>query len=161
MNTSLPTVNNISELDLTSDADALTVAFASLDGDCVDQHFGSSLGFYVFHVSLDDDYLITFKHFQEEKKDGNEDKLKPKLAWLYGCDLVYCGSIGGSATRQLITIGVHPIKVKEGPEIEELIQKLKNDLSQRNNPLLERILQNKQNKQKNRFDEMLEEEWDS
>ncbi len=106
----------------------LIVAFASLEGDMVDQHFGSSQGFYVYDVSQDEANLLIQKKFAREAKDGNEDKLKPKLSWLVGCDLVYCGSIGGSATRQLISLGITPKKVTGGPDVEELIEELQSQL---------------------------------
>lgn len=138
----------------------LVVAFASLDGDCVDQHFGSSQGFYVYYVNRDNSQLIAHRAFAKELKDGNEDKLKAKMAWLVGCDLVYCGSIGGSATKQLIALGATPLKVKEGPDIEELIEQLQTDLSSATiPPQLQRILTNKQPKNEDRFAAM-DDEWD-
>ena len=96
---------------------SLLVAYASVDGEIVDQHFGSAQGFFVYSVDANGAELVANKPFPKELKDGNEDKLKPKLKWLVGCDMVYCGSIGGSATKQLVSIGVHPVVVKEGPDI--------------------------------------------
>lgn len=107
----------------------LVVAFASLEGDMVDQHFGSSQAFYVYDVSDSKAELLTHKRFAKALKDGNEDKLIPKLKWLVGCDIVYCGSIGGSATRQLISLGVTPKKVSGGPDVDELIGELQKGLS--------------------------------
>lgn len=106
----------------------LIVAFASHEGDIVDQHFGSALGFYVYDIHADKADLLANKIFSREARDGNEDKLKPKLAWLVGCDLVYCGSIGGSATRQLISLGITPVKVEGGPEVAELIAAIQTQL---------------------------------
>lgn len=138
----------------------LVVAFASLDGDCVDQHFGSSQGFYVYCVNRYRSRLIASRAFAKELKDGNEDKLKAKMTWLAGCDLVYCGSIGGSATKQLIALGATPLKVKEGPDVEELIEQLQADLASTTiPPQLQRILNNKQPKNEDRFAAM-DDEWD-
>jgi len=109
-------------------ANNLLVAFASLEGDMVDQHFGSAQGFYVYDVHANSAQLLTSKKFGYEKKDGNEDKLKPKLRWLVGSDIVYCGSIGGSATRQLVSLGITPLKVTGGPDVEELIDELQKQL---------------------------------
>ena len=113
-------VNSVA--DVAVDESLLMVAFASSDGESVNQHFGSSQGFHVFGVRGNEATLMAIKTFPKEKKDGNEDKLKPKLSWLHGCDLVYCGSVGGSATKQLVMLGAHPIVVKGGPEIEEIIE---------------------------------------
>lgn len=138
----------------------LKVAFASSDGETVNQHFGSSRGFYVYGISDKEKILITSKEFPKEKKDGNEDKLKPKLTWLVGCDLVYCGSVGGSATKQLIALGAHPAVVKGGPEIEEIIEELQAELNGTPSPMLDRIIQQKKPRNDDRFDAMTEEGWD-
>ncbi len=149
-----------SVMDISAPEQLIKVAFASLDGDCVDQHFGSAQGFYVYGVDKESSALLAEKHFQKENQDGNEDKLKPKLKWLAGCDLVYCGSIGGSATRQLVSLGVHPIKVKEGPDIEELIEELQSDIKTGQSPLIQRIIVNKSSKNEDRFDDMAEDDWE-
>lgn len=151
---------------ITSVADAagdnrlLMVAFATSDGECVNQHFGSSRGFHVFGINGETASLLATKSFQQEKQDGNEDKLKPKLAWLYGSDLVYCGSVGGSATRQLITLGAHPIVVEGGPEIDTIIMALQQELQGTPSPMLERVLKQKTARASDRFDTMAEEDWE-
>lgn len=143
-----------------ADENLLVVAFASSDGECVNQHFGSAQGFEVYGVSQDTATLLASKTFPKEKKDGNEDKLKPKLKWLHGCDLVYVGSVGGSATKQLVMLGANPIVVKGGPEIEEIIEELQAELNGSMSPMLERVIKQKRSKSDNRFDEMDEEGWD-
>jgi nitrogen fixation protein NifX len=145
--------------DVAADESLLRVAFATSDGECVNQHFGSSQGFHVFGISGSEANLLTTKVFPKEKKDGNEDKLKPKLAWLHGSDLVYCGSVGGSATKQLIMLGAHPVVVKGGPEIEEIIEELQGELNGTLSPMLERVIRQKAGKSDDRFDEMEDEGW--
>jgi len=151
-------VNSVAELEV--DKDTLVVAFASSDGEIVNQHFGSALGFHVYGIDGNTATPLAVKSFDKEKRDGNEDKLKPKLAWLTGCDLVYCGSVGGSATNQLIKLGAHPVIVKGGPDIEEIIAELQNEITGTLSPMLERIFKQKMAKDENRFDEMADEEWD-
>jgi len=146
---SLPTEENL-----------IKIGFASSDGEIVNQHFGSSQGFIVYGIDANTATLLTSKEFPKEKKDGNEDKLKPKLKWLVGCDLVYCGSIGGSATKQLISLGVHPAVVKGGPEIEDIIQELQTELNTSPSPMLERIIAQKKPRNESRFESMDEEGWD-
>lgn len=138
----------------------LRIAFASLDGECVDQHFGSAQGFFVYEVGASESRLIASKVFPKEKKDGNEDKLKPRLSWLVGSDLVYCGSVGGSATRQLMALGVTPVVVKAGPDVEDLLAQVQGELSGVPSPLLQRILNSKAPKSESRFDAMEEELWE-
>lgn len=146
--------------DVAADERLLMVAFATSDGECVNQHFGSSQGFHVFGVSGGEATLLATKSFPKESKDGNEDKLKPKLAWLHGCDLVYCGSVGGSATKQLVMLGAHPIVVKGGPDIEEIIEELQGELNGTLSPMLDRVIRQKTGKSDNRFDDMEDEGWD-
>lgn len=147
--------------DATVDDDSLLVAFASLDGDMVDQHFGSAQAFFLYAIAADEASLIAQRNFGVEKKDGNEDKLKPKLAWLAGADVVYCGSIGGSATRQLLALGIHPVKVKGGPDVEELIEELQTQLQGQPEAWLEKLIQRKgRNQSESRFDAMDDEGWD-
>jgi nitrogen fixation protein NifX len=146
--------------DVVTDENMLLVAFASSDGECVNQHFGSSQGFSVYGVSANEASLLASISFPKEKKDGNEDKLKPKLAWLHGSDLVYVGSIGGSATKQLIMLGIHPVVVKAGPEFEEIIEELQQELNGTLSPMLERVIKQKTTKSDNRFDDMEDEGWE-
>lgn len=128
---------------LPSDAH-LIVAFASDDGDILDEHFGSAKAFYVYNITPDKTQLLTHKDFGQEAKDGNEDKLKPKLSWLVGCDVVYCASIGGSATRQLIALGITPLKVSGGPDLEELTAAITEQLNGTPEFWLANILKQKQ-----------------
>lgn len=140
----------------------LIVAFASLEGDMVDQHFGSAQAFFVYDVCGDEANLIASKNFGYEKKDGNEDKLKPKLSWLVGSDIVYCGSIGGSATRQLVSLGITPMKVSGGPDVDELIESLQAQLNSEPEFWLSNILKQKQkaDQGEGRFDFAEDESWD-
>ena len=154
----LAEVNSVA--DVAADENLLMVAFASSDGECVNQHFGSAQGFHVYGVNGGEATLMATKSFPKEKKDGNEDKLKPKLAWLHGCDLVYVGSVGGSATKQLIMLGAHPIVVKGGPDIEEIIEELQGELNGTLSPMLERVIRQKTGKGDDRFDAMEDEGWE-
>lgn len=140
----------------------LLIAFASLEGDMVDQHFGSAQGFFVYDIEKDSAKLVAEKKFGYEKKDGNEDKLKPKLSWLVGCDAVYCGSIGGSATRQLVSLGITPIKVSGGPDVDELIENIQQQLAGEPEFWLANILQQKQKAQvgEDRFALTDEDSWE-
>lgn len=157
-------MNAVAEVDSVADVVAddglLKIAFASSDGESVNQHFGSSRGFHVFGISGSEAILLAIKEFPKEKKDGNEDKLKPKLAWLHGCDLIYCGSVGGSATKQLITLGAHPIVVKGGPEFEEIIEEIQQELKGTLSPMLERVMRQKTAKTDERFVEMEDQGWE-
>ncbi len=140
----------------------LLVAFASDKGEIVDQHFGSSLGFFVYDISAKGASLITSKRFASEKMDGNEDKLKGKLSWLNGADVVYCGSIGGSASRQLFALDITPVRVNGQSNIKELISGLRAQLDGIPEFWLENILRRKEKRcsQSDRFEIDDEQSWD-
>ncbi|MEM0912617.1 MAG: NifB/NifX family molybdenum-iron cluster-binding protein [Pseudomonadota bacterium] len=141
----------------------LLVAFASSDGEIVNQHFGSSRGFSVYSINAEKHELVFQTEFKAEKKDGNEEKLKAKLSYLIGCDIVFCASVGASATRQLIALGATPKQVKEGPDIEDLLDDLTAQLNGEPEFWLANILRQKQkvNQSTSRFAELDEEEsWD-
>lgn len=145
---------------VTVDSDTLLVAFASQEGDIVDQHFGSAQAFFLYAINAGSAGLVAHQGFGYEKKDGNEDKLKPKLSWLVGADVVYCGSIGGSATRQLISLGINPVKVEGGPDVEEIIADLQRQLQNEPEPWLANVLKRKRkNLQDDRFASMADDGW--
>jgi nitrogen fixation protein NifX len=157
MNTCV-TVASVADLSLPDDA--VRVAFASMEGDIVDQHFGSAQAFYLYAITANSAELVSMQDFGYEKKDGNEDKLKPKMTWLVGADIVYCGSIGGSATRQLLALGITPQQVSGGPDVDELVADLQQQLQGEPQAWLARVLRERsRNKAESRFDDMDDEGW--
>lgn len=137
----------------------LLVAFASSDGDMVDEHFGSAAAFYLYRLTASGSEFVAEQRFGQERKDGNEDKLKPRLAWLVGCDLVYVGSIGASATRQLIALEVSPMQVAEGPDVAHLLAELLLQLAGTPQRWLENILKRKARRGSGGFVVDAAEEW--
>lgn len=144
---------------LNESPNVLLAAFASSDGDIVDQHFGSAEAFFVYRISADSIEPVASRRFNHEKRDGNEDKLKPKLAWLAGVDLVYCGSVGGSASRQLIALNVSPMQVAEGPDIGEITAALQQQLASAPERWLANILAQKAKRAAGGFAMAAGEEW--
>lgn len=145
--------------EIASTPNELLVAFASSDGEMVDEHFGSAAAFYLYKLNASGSELIAEQRFGQEKRDGNEDKLKPKLTWLAGCDLVYCGSVGGSATRQLIALDISPMQVAEGPEVVDLLAELQKQLAGTPERWLANILRRKAKRGAGGFSVEALEEW--
>lgn len=137
----------------------LLVAFASSDGELVDEHFGSAAAFYLYRLNAGGSEFLAEQRFAQERKDGNEDKLKPKLAWLAGCDLVYVGSIGGSATRQLVALDIAPMQVAEGPDVVDLLTGLQRQLAGTPERWLDNILKRKARRAAGGFVADALEEW--
>jgi len=135
----------------------LQVAFATDDRVRVNQHFGASVGFAIHALDGERTKLVSVAEFAVESMDGNEDKLKSKIAALSGCAAVYCLAVGGSAVRQLIAAGVQPIRLEEEANIERLLGELQKAVREGGVPWVEKALG--RNKDDGRFDRMAEEGW--
>lgn len=147
-------------LDGEDDGTLLKVAFASSDRENVDQHFGSSRSFVIYGVNPEQSQLLSVVEFGELDQDGNEDKLVTKLELLKGCIAVYCRACGASAVRQLMAIGVQPVKVAETARIDELIETLQAELREGPSAWLAKAIRRTQGADRQRFDSMAAEAWD-
>lgn len=141
-------------------ADALfKVAFATSDRKTVNQHFGSAKSFAIYGVSPDDARLLTVTEFGDLAQDGSEDKLAIKLEMLRECIAVYCRACGASAVRQLMALGVQPVKVSEGAQIKDLISALQQELIEGPSNWLAKAIKRNQAADTSRFDAMESEGW--
>ncbi|GAB3467095.1 NifB/NifX family molybdenum-iron cluster-binding protein [Azotobacter salinestris] len=147
-------------LDSEDDGTLLKVAFASSDRELIDQHFGSSRSFAIYGVNPERSQLLSVVEFGELEQDGNEDKLVRKIELLDGCVAVYCCACGASAVRQLMSIGVQPVKVSEGARIAELVEALQAELREGPSVWLAKAIQRTRGSDMNRFDAMAAEGWD-
>jgi len=146
-------------LDGEDETTLLKVAFATSDRKSVNQHFGSAQCFAIYGVDMDDARLLTVMEFGDLAQDGNEDKLGVKLEQLSECIAVYCRACGASAVRQLLAIGVQPIKVSEGAQIHDLIDALQQELREGPSNWLAKALKRHQPAEDSRFDAMESEGW--
>lgn len=147
-------------LDGEDDGTLLRVAFASSDRETVDQHFGSSRSFAIYGVNPEHAQLLKVIEFGDQEQDGNEDKLVSKLELLDGCIAVYCRACGASAVRQLLAIGVQPVKVAEAARINELLDSLQAELREGPSAWLAKAIQRSQGPDQQRFATMAAEAWD-
>lgn len=147
-------------LDGDDDGTLLKVAFASSDRATVDQHFGSSRSFAIYGVNPERAQLLKVIEFGDLDQDGNEDKLVSKLELLDGCIAVYCRACGASAVRQLLAIGVQPVKVAEAARIDELLDSLQVELRDGPSAWLAKAIQRCREPDRQRFDAMAAEAWD-
>lgn len=146
-------------LDDENDQSFLKVAFATSDRKTVNQHFGSAKCFAVYGVNPEDARLLTVTEFGDLDQDGNEDKLAIKLEMLSECIAVYCRACGASAVRQLMAIGVQPVKVSEGAQIADLISALQQELVEGPSNWLAKAIKRALMADSSRFDAMESEGW--
>lgn len=137
----------------------LRVAFATADLKRVDQHFGAAERFAIYTVNPDEAILIEVAEFGNLARDGDENKLVEKFVVLDGCAAVYCQAVGGSAVRQLLGIGVQPLKVAQGTAITQLLEELQAEMNHGPGGWVARALKQAQKQEPDRFDLMEEEGW--
>ena len=120
---------------------AIRVAFASVDGITVDDHFGWARSFYIFDVSAEGSKRSGRIVCEAETAEGgnNEDKLEAKVEALDGCHIVYSRAIGGPAAARLSRKRIQPLIARDEVEIEALIGQLGRVLNGAMPPWLRRI----------------------
>lgn len=141
-------------------ASSIKVAFATTDMNQVNQHFGSAESFALYAVDPDNALLLEVAQFGKLAQDGNEDKLAAKIAMLDGCTAVYCQAVGASAVKQLVAKGIHPVKVSEGAEIQELVAALQAEMRNGPSAWLAKAIGRQDGPSAKRFDAMEAEGWD-
>ncbi len=143
---------------------SIRVAFSSSDLKRVDQHFGSAERFAIYRIGSDSQELEQVAEFGELAEDGNENKLLEKFSLLEGCVAVYSQAVGPSAVRQLLALGIQPMKVSPGTPLSGLLEQLQLELREAEAGLgsgwLARALAADEKKSPERFDAMEDEGWD-
>ena len=130
----------------------LKIAFASMDGNQVDQHFGASEQLMIYMVRPGEADLVQIGHFEQatmkgEHKDKalghdpelnqiepapspepaelmSEDKVIAKIEFIGECAAVYAASIGTSSIRRLMQAGIQPVIVDYGHEVVDLLNEV-------------------------------------
>lgn len=139
---------------------ALKVAFATTNMETVDQHFGSSKGFAIYAIDPEKFSLLEVAEFGAQNPDVEEDKLQEKIEMLAGCAAVFSQAIGASAIRQLVAVGVQPLKVSEGSPIKELLQSLQEQMRQGPSAWLVKAIERQKGPAFNEFGGLESELWD-
>lgn len=116
----------------------MNIAFASSDGETINQHFGWSKVFYLYRVGKEDSELIGTIDSSEEP-EGEQEKLNYKIETISEADIMYCTQIGPTASKMVQAARIHPVRVAEGEPIAEAIAKLQEMLAGNPPPWLLRI----------------------
>ena len=104
--------------------------------------------------------MLEVAQFGNVEQDGNEDKLLAKMTTLEGCIAVYTQAVGASAVRQLKAIGIQPVKVSAGAEINDLLASIQDELQSGPGTWLARAIDAQKAADPKRFDNMEAEGWD-
>lgn len=116
----------------------MNIAFASSNGEVIDQHFGWSKQFYLYEVGKEESKLLSIIDSSEEP-EGEKEKLNYKIGTIDEADIMYCTQIGPTASKMIQAAGVHPVRVAENETIDGAIKKLQEMLEDAPAPWLLRI----------------------
>ncbi len=99
---------------------SIRLAFASLDGQIVNEHFGSSPRFHVFALEPEGPQHCSV--IDCATGDGHDSvRLAERIQALQECRAVVCTAIGQGALRQLRAAGVEAVRVPEGASVSALL----------------------------------------
>jgi nitrogen fixation protein NifX len=116
----------------------VNIAFASSDGELIDQHFGWSKKFYLYRVNKESSEFIEEIESSNEP-EGEKEKLDYKIGTISRAEILYCTQIGPNASKMVQSAGIYPARVAEGESITEAIKKLQATLNDNPPPWLLRI----------------------
>ncbi|MBF0310963.1 MAG: hypothetical protein HQL56_15700 [Magnetococcales bacterium] len=100
------------------------IAIASSDGVRVDQHFGSSRGFYFFEVEAEGWKETGHLLLHPNHNASHETRLNPLMTALKGCRMVYCTQVGHGAVERLLREGIQPMPVAVNSPVIELLRQV-------------------------------------
>jgi nitrogen fixation protein NifX len=119
----------------------MKVAFATQDLKRVDAHFGWAKNISIYELDENGHSLIETIAFDGDlQEDGNEDKLGPKIEAVKDCAILYVAAIGGSGAARVVANNIHPIKVTQPENIEDLLNKLQAVLNGNPPPFLRKAM---------------------
>jgi nitrogen fixation protein NifX len=119
----------------------MKVAFATQDLNRVDAHFGWAKNIAIYEIGPEGHKFLEAIQFDGDlKEDGNEDKLAPKIEAVKDCAILYVAAIGGSGAARVVANNIHPMKVNQPEDIEDLLAKLKDVLNGTPPPWLRKAL---------------------
>ena len=137
----------------------LKVAFATDDLKMINQHFGSAERFAIYSIDANTTSLLEVAEFGSLSQDGNENKLLEKFVILDGCIAVYSMAVGPSAVRQLMSLGIQPIKLVHPTPISRVLTELQGELKTGPGGWLARAIAQRMGKGEERFEQMADEAW--
>ncbi len=119
----------------------MKVAFATQDLKRVDAHFGWAKNIAIYDLEPEGHKFLEAITFDGDlQEDGNEDKLAPKIEAIKGCAILYVAAIGGSGAARVVAQNIHPMKVNEPEQIEDLLEKLREVLNGTPPPWLRKVM---------------------
>jgi nitrogen fixation protein NifX len=111
----------------------MTIAFASVDGKHINQHFGWSKSFYLYRVDKETYSFIEEIDSSQEIEAENQ-KLDYKIGCIDSADIMYCSQIGPKASKMVQSAGIYPVRTSEDEKISDAIARIQETLNTDNPP---------------------------
>ena len=128
----------------------MKVAFATMDGKNVNEHFGRAGMFAIYEFSGGGFRFIEMRKFADgidqavvDTKDMgplHDNAVQSKVDSLADCKLIYLTEIGGPSAARLVKKGIMPMKMKEPVAIEKALQQLAETIKASPPPWLKKAL---------------------
>ena len=128
----------------------MKVAFATLDGKHVNEHFGRAGMFSVYDVTEKGHHFVENRKFADgmdksvtDTKDMgplHDSAVENKVDKLADCKIIYITEIGGPSAARLVKKGIMPMKVKEVMAIETALLQLEETIKKSPAPWLRKAM---------------------
>jgi nitrogen fixation protein NifX len=103
---------------------SIRLAIASEDGYYVNAQFSLCSQFYVYQLSGQEYRLIAIRDVVMADDLKAEQKQLYRAELIKDCQVLYSLAIGGKAAAKVVKAGVHPMKLNDEVEINEIIKQL-------------------------------------
>ncbi|MBI5328352.1 MAG: nitrogen fixation protein NifX [Deltaproteobacteria bacterium] len=107
----------------------MKLAFATKDNKFINDHFGWCRQFAIYEVTASGFQFAGMREAGTDLKsvpggDDEVDKIDKQIATIKDCAIVYCSQIGPVAAARVIRQRIHPIKVSQPEQIDEVMRKM-------------------------------------
>ena len=119
----------------------MKVAFATQDLKRVDAHFGWAKNISVYELD-ENGHQPDRGHRVRRRSSGRRQRGQagPKIEAVKDCAILYVAAIGGSGAARVVANNIHPIKVTQPENIEDLLNKLQDVLKGNPPPFLRKAM---------------------
>jgi nitrogen fixation protein NifX len=106
---------------------SIRVAVASTCGERIDEHFGSTLRFFIYQVNMHSVRLIDIRSIAGAVNGTDVNDYRVDL--LRDCHVLYVGSIGGPPAGKIVQRGIYPLKTSGQPPISQELGRLRSKMA--------------------------------
>jgi nitrogen fixation protein NifX len=128
----------------------MKIAFATTDGNTIDEHFGRAGSFAVYEITDSGHQFVEIRKFSDgldhtivdtrDKGQVHDDAVQAKVDKLADCKLIYLTEIGGPSAARLVQKGIMPMKMKEPVQIQSALKQLGDTLKNSPPPWLRKAM---------------------